>query len=143
MKDKRVALAALPLAVGPLTSCAGVPSDAYVIENDPGTVEHVDGSELGRVILSDGAEERLGVTTARVTREGRRLAVSDSAIFVDPEGVWWVYANPEPGVFVRHEITLEDQRDGLALFSSGPKPGTEVVTVGVAEIYGVEAEVGH
>ena len=143
MKQKRVALAALPLALGPLASCAGVPSDAYVIENDPGTVEHVDGSDLGRVILGDGAEERLGVQTARVTREGKHLVVSDSAIFVDPEGAWWVYANPEPGVFVRHEITLEDQRDGLALLSSGPKPGTEVVTAGVAEIYGVEAEVGH
>ena len=143
MQRKRLALATFPVAAALLTSCAGVPSDAYVIENDPGTVERVDGSDLGRVILSDGAEERLGVETARVTREGLRLAVSDSAIFVDPDGAWWVYTNPEPGVYVRHEITLKDQRDGLALFSSGPKPGTEVVTAGVAEIYGVEAEVGH
>ena len=143
MQRKRLALVALVLAAGSLTSCAGVASDAYVIENDPGTVEHVDGSDIGRVILSDGAEERLGVQTARVDRQGRHLAVPDEAIFVDPDGAWWVYTNPRPGVYVRHEIALKAQRDGVALFSSGPKPGTEVVTTGVAELYGVEAEVGH
>lgn len=143
MQNKRLVLATLPLAAGLLTSCAGVASDAYVIENDPGTVEHVDGSEIGRVILDDGAEERLGVQTMRVIREGRHLAVSDAAIFVDPDGAWWVYTNPGPGVYVRHEIALKAQRDGVALLSSGPKPGTAVVTAGVAELYGIEAEVGH
>ncbi len=34
-------------------------------------------------------------------------------------------------------------RQGLTLLSSGPGAGTEVVTVGVAELYGIEAEVGH
>jgi hypothetical protein len=29
------------------------------------------------------------------------------------------------------------------VLSKGPAPGTEVVTVGVAEVYGVEFEVGH
>lgn len=144
MRRKRLALAALPLAAGlQLTSCAEAVSDAYVVEHDPGKVEHVDGSEIGRVILEVGAEERLGLQTAAVWRQGTDRAVSDAAVFVDPEGTWWVYTNPEPGVFVRREVTLESQHDGVAVFSSGPRPGTQVVTTGVAELYGIESEVGH
>jgi hypothetical protein len=144
MLHKRIAaLVALPFAAALLASCASVASDAYVVENDPGSVEHVDGSDIGRVTLSADAEKRLGVETTRVTREGRHLAVSDAAIFVDPDGAWWVFTRPEPGVYVRHEIVLERQSDGLALLASGPPAGTEVVTAGVAELYGIEAEVGH
>ena len=143
MLHKRIAaLVALPFAAL-LASCASVASDAYVIENDPGSVEHVEGSDIGRVTLSADAEDRLGVQTTRVTREGRHLAVSDAAIFVDPDGAWWVFTRPEAGVYVRHEIVLDRQRDGLALLASGPRAGTEVVTAGVAELYGIEAEVGH
>lgn len=143
MQRKLAALAALPITAVLLGSCAEAVSDAYVIEDDPGTVEHVDGSEIGRVTLADGAAERLRVQTSSVSREGRRLVVPQAAVFVDPDGVWWVYTNPEPDVYVRHEVAVEHQRDGLALLSSGPRPGADVVTVGVAELYGIEAEVGH
>lgn len=143
MHRKSWTLVALPIAAGLLTSCAGTSSDAYVIENDPGSVEHVDGSEIGRVTLTDGAEGRLGVKTAPVGKAGSLLSVPDEAIFVDPDGAWWVYTNPEPGVYVRQEVTLDLQRNGRALLSSGPGVGARVVTVGVAELYGIEAEVGH
>lgn len=143
MQRKLATLAALPIVTGLLASCAGATSDEYVIENDPGSVEHVEGSDLGRVTLTDGAAGRLELRTTEVVRQGRHLAVPDKAVFVDPEGAWWVYTNPEPGVYVRHEIAMARQRNGLVLFSSGPAVGTDVVTVGVAELYGIEAEVGH
>jgi hypothetical protein len=143
MQRKLAALAALPISAALLSSCAEAVSDAYVVENDPGSVEHVEGSDIGRVSLADGAAERLQVQTTPVERQGRELAVPASAVFVDPDGVWWVYTNPEPGVYVRHEIAVDHHRDGRAVLSSGPKAGTEVVTVGVAELYGIEAEVGH
>lgn len=144
MMHKRLAsLVALPFAAALLASCASVASDAYVIENDPGNVEHVDGSDIGRVTLSADAADRLRVRTTQVAREGRHLVVPDAAVFVDPNGAWWVFTMPEPGVYVRHEIVLDRQRDGLALLESGPRAGTEVVTAGVAELYGIEAEVGH
>ena len=143
MQRTRLFLSGLPLAAGLLASCAGTPSDAYIVENDPGAVEHVEGSDLGRVRLTGEAVRRLGVETAPVTRAGAHLAVPEEALFVDPEGVWWVYTNPAPGVYVRHEVGLARYRAGRAVLASGPKPGTEVVTVGVPELYGIEAEVGH
>ena len=143
MQRKLAALAALPISAALLSSCAEAVSDAYVVDNDPGKVEHVDGSDIGRVTLADGAAERLRLETTTVARHGRRLVVPQTAVFVDSDGVWWVYTCPEPGVYVRHEVAVELQRDGRAVLTSGPKPGTDVVTVGVAELYGIEAEVGH
>lgn len=143
MKRGGLALSGLVLTAGLLTSCAESVSDAYVVENDPGRVEHVDGSDIGRVILEESAVERLGVRTEPVTRSGSHLAVPDSAVLVDPDGHWWVFTSPRAGTYVRHEITLLSQRHGRSLYTSGPPAGTSVVTVGVPELYGVEAEVGH
>lgn len=143
MQHKLASPALLAATAFLLSGCAGPVSDAYVIENDPGRVEHVDGSELGRVTLTEAAAERLRVATVPVTRVDGRLVVPATAIFVDPEGTWWVYTNPEPFVYVRHEIAVARENDDRAFLSSGPAPGVDVVTVGVAELYGVEAEVGH
>jgi hypothetical protein len=126
-----------------VTSCAGAVSDEYVIENDPGGVEHIEGSELSRVSLTEQAMERLDVQTAEVDRSGRGAVVPQAAVFVDPDGRWWVYTNPEPLVFVRHEIEIEREVGREVLLSNGPRPGTHVVVVGVAELYGIEAEVSH
>jgi hypothetical protein len=144
MRTTGAGLAALTLTAATLLgSCADAPSDAYVIQNDPGHVEHVDGSELGTVTLDEGAAERLQLETTQVTKDGELLSVPDTAVFVDPDGAWWVFTSPEPNVYVRHEISLDHQADGRSLLTSGPEVGTDVVTVGVAELYGIEAEVGH
>jgi hypothetical protein len=126
-----------------LSSCAGSVPDKYVIENEPASVEKIAGSDRARVILTDRAAKRLGVQTTRVKRAPGGLVVPSAALFVDTDGVWWVYTNPEPLVFVRHEIRLDRESGGHAFLSSGPPVGTEVVTVGVAELRGVEDEIGH
>ena len=87
--------------------------------------------------------ERLSIATTAVARRGAHLVVPASATFVDPEGHWWVYTNPEPLVFERHEVTVADESGGNVFLSEGPSAGTKVVTTGVPEIYGVEDEVGH
>ena len=143
MYRKSLALHSLWLTAGLLTTSAGTPSAPYVIDNDPGSIEHVDGSVSERVILTQEAVKRLRVETTPVARAGKGLTVPDTAIFVDPEGAWWVYTNPEPGVYVRHEIAIKGEHDGRVLLTAGPRAGTDVVTVGVAELYGIEAEVGH
>lgn len=136
----RAGATAVPIALlaALLSSCAAAPSDAYVIQNDPGHVEEIPGSDVGLVTLSDGAAERLQIRTAAVVAAGKRLVVPSEAVFVDTSGVWWVFTNPEPDTFVREEIQLLRQRDGRAVLASGPAPGTEVVIVGVAQLYGVE-----
>ncbi len=60
-----------------------------------------------------------------------------------PRGQTWVYTSPETDVFVRAPVTLIDIDGGYeALLSDGPPIDTEVVTVGVAELYGSELGVG-
>lgn len=131
------------LCGGLLGGCAGTVSDAYVIEDDPGQVEHADDSEIGRVTLTEQAAARLGIELTPVVARGRRLVVPATAVFVDPEGTWWVYTSPEPLSYERHEVVIQRDVDGEVLLSQGPAAGTDVVTVGVAELYGVEDAVGH
>jgi hypothetical protein len=135
------ALALIPTLL--LSSCAGAVVDKYTIEHEPASVEHIDGTDHVRVTLTERAVQRLGIDTTPVAQTANGLVVPSSAVFVDPEGVWWVYTNPEPLVFVRHEIAITREEGGVAFLSSGPPAGTEVVTVGVTELYGVEEGVGH
>jgi len=145
VKLNRTWLAALPaLAVLLVSSCAGAAvSDEYVIQNDPGHVEHVEGSDEAHVSLTEEAAERLRVRTTSVTQSGQGLVVPARATFVDTEGVWWVYKSVGPNEFVRHEITFDRTENGRVFLSDGPPRGTEVVSVGVMELYGIEEEVGH
>jgi hypothetical protein len=64
-------------------------------------------------------------------------------VFVDAEGGYWVYTNPEPLVFIRHSISIDREEDDRAFLTDGPPSGTKIVTVGVPELYGTEYEVGH
>ena len=61
----------------------------------------------------------------------------------DPNGDTWAYTNPEPLVFVRAPITVVTIDGNRAVLSAGPAAGTQVVTVGAAELLGTEYEVGE
>ena len=121
-----------------VSSCGGALVDTYAIEHEPAVVESIDGSDQVRITLEEQAARRLEIETSPVEQNATGLAVPSSAVFVDPDGKWWVYTSPEPLVFVRHEIDLEREEDGVAHLTSGPPAGTEVVTVGVPELSGLE-----
>lgn len=125
-----------------LVGCGRSPSDETALEG-AATVEHVEGSEVARITLTEGAVARLDIQTTPVQVTGRRLVVPSAAVLLDPTGVFWVYTSPESLVFVRHKIEIDREEDGQAYLLSGPEAGTEVVTVGVAELYGAEFEIGH
>ncbi len=134
---------AVVLIIPGLSACGGAVVDTYAIEHEPAVVESSDGSDQVRITLEEEAARRLEIDTTQVEENSTGLAVPSSAIFVDPDGIWWVYTNPEPLVFVRHEIGLERDEEGVAYLSRGPEPGTEVVTVGVPELYGLEEAIAH
>lgn len=136
------AFAAL-VAASLLASCGGAVTDSYTIEHQPAVAEPIAGSDHVRVTVEQAAVERLGIRTARVVRAAGGLVVPSAAVFVDPEGTWWVYTNPKPFEFVRQEISVEREDDGKAFLSSGPPVGSRVVTRGAPELYGVEDESGH
>jgi len=73
----------------------------------------------------------------------RRKVVPYAAVLYDAHGDTWVYTNPEPLVFVRHRIMVDYINGDQAVLSEGPPAGTVVVTVGGAELFGAEFEIGH
>jgi hypothetical protein len=106
------------------------------------TVDKIEGSDLKKLTLSEHAAQRLGLTTAEVTASGPETTVPYSAILYDKKGATWAYTNPEGLVFVRAEVTVDRVAQGVAYLGEGPDPGTKVVTVGAAELWGVETGVG-
>jgi hypothetical protein len=125
-----------------LSACGEAPSDEHVID-EPATVEHLEGMEVARLTLTAEAARRLDIQTAPVEEAGKRLVVPSAAVLVDPDGDFWVYTSPESLVFLRHQIRIDHEDGHQAFLSSGPPVGTDVVTVGVAELYGAEFEIGH
>jgi hypothetical protein len=71
----------------------------------------------------------------------QRLIVPYAAVIYGLEGETWVYTNPEPLVYVRHPIAVDYIEDDMAVLSEGPSAGTQVVVVGVAELFGAETGV--
>jgi hypothetical protein len=113
----------------------------------PSEVEKIEGSELSRVTLSAKAAERIDLKTAPVREQDLngtpRKVVPYSSLLYDAKGRTWVYASPQPLSFVREAVAV-DRIDGNSVYlEDGPPVGTEVASVGVAEIYGAETGVGH
>lgn len=140
---KTLLLAALVAATLALAGCARRAQAAE--RHEPATVVHAadDGPTL--VILTARAAERLGVRTTPVARGSAPagLVVPYSALLYGTDGTTWVYTSPEPLTFTRVGVEVVEIDGDLALLSAGPPPGTDVVQVGAAELFGTEFGVGH
>jgi hypothetical protein len=145
MSRSRSLLVVLVIAVGLLLAACGQES-AEAAPDAPAVVEEIDGSALKRITLTSRAAERLGIETAPVEEKtvgGREaLVVPYGAILYDAEGVSWAYTSTDSLKFVREEIVVDRIDGDEAVLSDGPTPGTLVVTVGAAELWGTETGVG-
>lgn len=65
-----------------------------------------------------------------------------SSVIYDVAGNSWLYTNPEPLVFIRQKIVIERILGSLVVLSAGPEAGTRIVSVGAAELMGVEQNIG-
>ena len=105
-------------------------------------VEPIGDSGVKRVVLRPTAANRLGIETARVSREfvnGRaRTVIPYEGVLYDANGATWTYTSPKPFVYVRHDIRVDDIRGSRAVLAAGPRVGTVVVTIGSAELWGIE-----
>jgi hypothetical protein len=104
------------------------------------------GDEVARVTLTEDAAARIDVQTTPVRSfDGSKgeLQIPYAAVLYDPNGETWTYTNPEPLVFVRAPINVVRIDGSRAVLSKGPAAGTQVVTVGAAELLGSEYEVGE
>jgi hypothetical protein len=125
-----------------LVASGGTDASAGGDVPEPARLEPVGTSGLSRVVLSADAAQRLDIRTAPVSNvrvNGKlRKAIPYEAVLYETNGDAWTYTSPEPLVFVRHDIRVARVEDSLAILVQGPPLGTAVVTVGSAELWGVE-----
>ncbi|MCA9744579.1 efflux RND transporter periplasmic adaptor subunit, partial [candidate division KSB1 bacterium] len=81
--------------------------------------------------------EKVAVSVVQQS-ERKGLVVPVAAILYDIQGGTWVYVKTAPQVYTRQRIELQYVVGELALLARGPEAGAEVVTAGVAEIFGTE-----
>jgi hypothetical protein len=65
-----------------------------------------------------------------------------SAVIYSPNGRAWTYTSSEPFAFVRHPIEIDYIDGDRVILKEGPATGSPVVTVGTAELWGVEIKNG-
>jgi hypothetical protein len=93
--------------------------------------------DLNRLTLTDKAVERLGLTTEKVTK-GSSLELPYGALIYDAAGKTWVYTSPEPRTYIRAAVTVDRITGDKVQLRTGPAAGTDVVTMGAAELFGAE-----
>jgi hypothetical protein len=119
--------------------CSGTGQSAGVVYA-PDRVVPAAGTNVNQVILNAQSAGRLGIVTTPV----RRIAASGatvvpvSAVLYDKDGGTWVYTNPTAFTYVRAGVVLGGIDNDMWALTSGPAPGTAVVTVGGAELLGAE-----
>lgn len=129
-----------------LAACGG--DSEEMTKEEPAFVEEGDG-EFNKVTLTEKAAERLDIQSEPVREENMdgetNMVIPYAAIIYGLNGETWAYIrNPGPGslTFVRVPITVDRIEGDLVILKEGPPIGTEVVTVGVAELYGTDTGVG-
>ena len=126
-----------------LSACAQKLVSAEKIS--PVQLATMEGSDLKRLVLTEKAAERIDLQTAKVQEESvngiNRIVVPYAAVIYDLHGETWLYTNPEPLTYVREAIIIDSIDGDKAILVEGPSNGTEVVTVGVAELFGAETGV--
>jgi hypothetical protein len=87
--------------------------------------------------------QRVGVRLVTPGSGEPRKVIPYSAVLYDASGDAWVYTSPGPLEFVRARVAIDKIDGDLAVLQEGPAAGTQVVTVGAAELFGAESGVGH
>lgn len=136
MKHVTRSMLVLLVVAGLLLPACG-PSTSTTQFVPPSKLEPIEGSELQRVILTEKAAERIGLET--VTASG--MEVPYAAVLYDIEGNTWIYTMPEPLTFVREPIVIDRIEGNKVILTESLSSEFNVVTVGVAEIYGTETGV--
>ena len=109
-------------------------------------MERIPGTHLKRIILTRDAAKRLGIRTVVVRKWRERdggvgVRVPHAAVFYAPEGTSFTYTSPNPLVYTRRRVVIDDVIRGHAYLTKGPPAGTLVVTEGAGELLGVETGV--
>ena len=141
-------MALLVAACLPLVSCKKMAKEADEEgEQKAATVvrqEEAHPDQPTRITLTPDAMKRIDVQTAAIqdvdVSGTKQKIMPYSALLYDTEGETWTFTNAEPLTYVRQKIKVDRIDGDKAILAQGPAAGTQVVTVGVAELYGSEEE---
>lgn len=120
--------------IGNLARAAGTSA-----HEPPAKMEAVPGTSLKRITLTEKAAKRLDIQTGKIGKDpaGVKIAPYVSIIY-DVSGQPWVYLNSDKLTFVREKVFISKLVGENAYLTEGPPDGAIVVTVGVAELFGLE-----
>jgi hypothetical protein len=121
-----------------LTGCQASAGGADPELAEVATVEPDEDGGPGVITLSEPAERRLGMATTPVATDPGGLVVPYAALVYDTDGSTWVFVRQEPLTYQRTAVTVAGKDGDRVVLTDGPPAGTEVVTVGAAELVGVE-----
>jgi hypothetical protein len=145
----RFAVLALVALTLPLAGCK---KENVTKTHHPATLEESGQKGIMKVRLEPRAAERIGLETAQVREElveldngqfEQRKVIPYGAIMYDKKGETWTFTSPEPLVYMRHKVVVEEVDDNTVILADGPPAGTTVVTVGAALLMGAEHKYGH
>ena len=119
------------------------PPKAAVKRQGPAKVTAIDGSKIKQVTLNEDAVKRIGLEMTAITEEGGTKVIPYDAVVYDENGATFAFTSPAALTFVRSAITVTKITGDKAFLSDGPATGTQVVTVGTAELYGTEQGLGY
>ena len=112
----------------------------------PAKLEAVDGTDIKRITLTSEAAVRLGIQTTQLREEqvngATKKVIPYAAVIYGLKGDTWLYTSPAPLTYLRAPITVESIDGDRAILTAGPSNGTEIVTVGVSELYGTDTGIG-
>jgi multidrug efflux pump subunit AcrA (membrane-fusion protein) len=74
--------------------------------------------------------------------EDSGLTIPYSAVVYDIHGATWVYEDLGEGAYARGRVEIARHVGDRVVVSRGLAPGTRVVTVGAAELFGTEFGAG-
>jgi len=148
-RQLRAACAGLLLIAGvvSLSACSGEASSGYDYEtathHEPAKLEPIKGTDVKRVTFSAEGAKRIGLQTAAIRGSSQGKVMPYAAVIYDAEGDAFTYTSPERLTYVRQKVEIDHVDGDRVVLSGGPPAGTEVVTVGAAEVYGSEFEVAE
>jgi hypothetical protein len=116
-------------------------SPAAPVKETQATLKPI-GSGRSQITLLPNAAKRLDIQTSQIGQDatGKKIAPYFSIIY-DLDGGTWVYTVTAPLTYVRESVVIEHITRDYAYLVDGPLAGTQIVTVGVPELYGAEVGV--
>jgi hypothetical protein len=139
MSSRRSYRSILLLAAGvALSGCQVAAQGADAELAEVATVEAPHDGGPGVITLSESADQRLGIVTTSVATDPAGLVVPYAALVYETDGSTWVFVRQAPLTYQRAPVAVAGKAGDQVTLTSGPPAGTEVVTVGAAELIGVE-----